>query len=280
MFGILKNVDTLGLAHYSTAFLLDPRQQTARFLGWRHLRDRIDFRFNPRGLWYLRDYRIAEVNSLAMSSLFQALDGCKLKIRKLYACNADSWGNISPEIDLAQEQYDYLLSVLDELEDLHVCISFKKSSDFQYPHPNMVLISRTWVNLIIEVAPYLKRLVLSQDYDTRYIFRPYYFRALCESIEFTRLRELHPHWARVTSDVLKSLITTAKETLTTLTLYAVTLADPNVRATDDLDPQAADTFNLRRRDSPYDLELLDSPSPASSDDPYEPPVSDIEYPDG
>lgn len=166
-----------------------------------------------------------------MSRVFQALDGCNLKVRKLYACNADPWGNLAPEFDLAQEQYDSVLPVLDELEDVHVCIKFKKSSDFRYPHPNTVLLSQTWLNLIIEVAPSLKRLVLSQDYDTRYIFRPYYFRALCESIGFTRLRELHLHWTRVTSGILESLIITAKETLTTLTLlYAVTLADPKVTA--------------------------------------------------
>ena len=32
-----ENLNTIGLAHYTTSFLLDPRQQKVRFLGWRHL---------------------------------------------------------------------------------------------------------------------------------------------------------------------------------------------------------------------------------------------------
>lgn len=44
-----KKFDMIGLAHYTTPFLLDPRQQNVRFLGWRRLRDQIDFRFQLIG---------------------------------------------------------------------------------------------------------------------------------------------------------------------------------------------------------------------------------------
>lgn len=83
-----RNVDTLEIAHYSTAFLLDSRQDKFRFLGCRHLREKIDFELNPTCLLYLRKYAIGRVNSLVLSKLFQTLEGCNLKIKKLHTCNA------------------------------------------------------------------------------------------------------------------------------------------------------------------------------------------------
>nr|UXX61849.1 hypothetical protein FAC4N16_22 [Penicillium fuscum] len=48
------NLDTVGLAHYTTAFLLDPQQKEVRFLGWRRLINQIDFRFRSEDLVALR----------------------------------------------------------------------------------------------------------------------------------------------------------------------------------------------------------------------------------
>lgn len=252
-----KNVDTIGIAHYMTSFLLDPRQQKVRFLGWRNLRDKIECRFDPVTLMYLHGLHMGRVNSLALSRLLQALNGCNLKIRKLHTCNADYCGEIGREIHLAQGQYGSLLSDLDELEDLHVCINLQQNRRSRFPESHMVLSSQTWLNLIIKVAPQLIKLTLSHDNDGDCRLRPYYFKELFKSIEFTQLRELHFHRTRVTSGVLKLLVTRAKATLTTLTLYGVNLYEGAFReADDDLDFSAANIFNFpvkRRRYSPRNV---------------------------
>lgn len=74
-----KKLDTIGLVHCTTPFLLDPRQQKVRFLGSRHLRDQIDCRFSPQGLSRLRGPWRTKFSSLALLRLFQALGPQKRK---------------------------------------------------------------------------------------------------------------------------------------------------------------------------------------------------------
>ncbi|KAJ5202629.1 hypothetical protein N7449_004708 [Penicillium cf. viridicatum] len=111
--GRFINLDTIGLAHHTTNYLLDPRQQKVRFLGWRHLINRIDFQFNHSGLGYLRGRRRNDINSLALSRPFQAFNESKRKqkIRKLRTCNADFCGGISPGSTVTQAQYNNLDAV-------------------------------------------------------------------------------------------------------------------------------------------------------------------------
>ena len=213
-----ENLDTVGLSHYTTRFLLDGRQKKVRFLSWRHLINRIGFRFGSKNLPALRGSGSPtdRVNSLAASRLLQALSETNRKIRKLSTCNADYCGDISPEISITQPQYSSLLSVLNELEDLHVCTAFLE------PNPAGILAARTWVNLLIKVAPRLERLTLSQSHS---------FRELSQQIEFTRLKELHLHKTHIVNDDLKSLLNSAKATLTIFTLFEVILLDDDITQT-------------------------------------------------
>ncbi|KAJ5628471.1 hypothetical protein N7490_010699 [Penicillium lividum] len=202
------NLDTIGLAHYSTSFLLDPRQERVRFLGWRRLINKIDFRFGSKNLWPLHGSGsvMGKVNPLAASRLLQALKGTNRKIRKLQTCNPDYCGNIGPEILLTEEQYSSVQSTLDDLEDLHVCTAFRTTK------PAHIMDTPTWVTMLIYVAPRLERLTISQDY---------YFGELSSKIHFDRLKELHLHKTWINSEDLKSFLMKAKETLTVFTLFEV-----------------------------------------------------------
>ncbi|KAJ5769686.1 hypothetical protein N7520_004245 [Penicillium odoratum] len=202
------NLDTIGLAHYSTSFLLDPRQERVRFLGWRRLINQIDFRFGRKNLWPLHGSGspMGKVNSLAASRLLQALNGTNRKIRKLQTCNPDYCGCIGPEILLTEEQFRSVQSTLDYLEDLHVCTAFRTTK------PAHIMDTPTWVTMLIYVAPRLERLTISQDY---------YFGELASKIHFNRLKELHLHKTWINSEDLKSFLMKAKETLTVFTLFEV-----------------------------------------------------------
>lgn len=204
------NIKTIGLAHYTTTFLLDPRQQKVRFLGWRHLISQIDFHFTHGSLSWLRGTasRVSKVNSLALSRILQALSESGRQIKKLHTCNADYCADIGPGIALTGAQYNSLLPVLDSLEDLHLCIAVE----------NM-----TWLNLITTVAPHLERLTLSDDQNTAYTLRPSRAGDFYQRLELNRLRELHLHQIHITSHSLKSMLTKSKGTLNHLTLFEVTL---------------------------------------------------------
>ncbi|KAJ5915394.1 hypothetical protein N7466_011327 [Penicillium verhagenii] len=202
------NLETTGLAHYSTSFLLDPRQEKVRFLGWRRLINQIDFRFESKDLQPLHGSGsvIGKVNSLGASRLLQALSKTNRKIIRLQTCNPDYCGNIGPEILLTEEQYSSVLSNLDELEDLHICTAFRTTK------PAYTMDIPTWVTLLIHVAPRLERLTISQDY---------YFGEISSKIQFHRLKELHLHRTWINSEDLKSFLMKAKETLTVFTLFEV-----------------------------------------------------------
>lgn len=208
------NLTTIGLAHYSTSFLLDPRQERVRFLGWRHLINQIDFRFGSKNLEPLHGTGsvMAKINSLAASKLLQALSLSRnhRKIRKLQTCNPDYCGNIAPDILLTAQQYSSLLSTLVDLEDLHVCTAFRTTK------PAYVMDTPTWINLFIHVAPCLERLTISQDY---------YIGELSSRIQFNRLKELHLHKTWVNSEDLKSLLMKAKKNLAIFSLFQVIIED-------------------------------------------------------
>lgn len=203
-----ENLDTIGLAHYPTTFLLDPRQQQGRFLGWHRLIDQIDFRFGSRNLSGLHGFIS---NTLALSRLFQALSESNRKIRKLSTCNADYCGEVRPEIDLTGGQYRSLISVFNEVEDLHICFAFNNN-----PKPTDVLTAPNWADLLLKIAPRLEKLTLSQDQ---------YSGKLFQKILFTRLKELHFHKTHILCDDLKSFLRNTKANLTVLTLFEITLDD-------------------------------------------------------
>lgn len=203
-----NNLDTIGLAHYTTSFLVDQRHKRVRFLGWRRLINQIDFRFSSKNLGPLHGSGsvMDKVNSLAASRLLQALSGTNRKISKLQTCNPDYCGNIAPEILLTEEQYSSVQTVLDDLEDLHVCTAFRTTK------PAHIMDAPTWITMLIHVAPRLARLTISQDY---------FFGELSSKIQLNRLKELHLHKTWVNSEDLKSFLIKSKETLAVFTLFEV-----------------------------------------------------------
>lgn len=153
-----QKLQIIGLAYYTTEFLLDPRQQTVPFLGRQQIMSRIDFRFDIYSLQSSthtnKDSQIRKQNSLALSKLFLALCGSSCRPRKLYTCNSDFCGDIGPTIALTEEQYNSLLSALKGLDELHLCIDLHEPA---------------WLKLFTNVAPQLKRLTLSQDHMPAYL---------------------------------------------------------------------------------------------------------------
>lgn len=241
-----QNLQIIGLAHYSTEFLLDPRQQTVPFLGRRQMMSQLDFRFDVHSLQSLIqtniNSQIRNLNSLALSKLFLALCGSGCKPRKLYTCDSNFCGDIGPKIALSEDQFDSLLSALKSLEDLHLCIDLNEAA---------------WLKLITNLAPQLERLTLSQDHLPRYLTQvemppcpaKSYVGNMFQEINFTRLRELHIHKLDIYFNTLKSLLLSVKKNLVILTLKRVTLRSEGLRAANDSASQHKESPNHHENQS-------------------------------
>ncbi|CAG7937415.1 unnamed protein product [Penicillium nalgiovense] len=153
----LESLDTIGLAHYSTTFLLDPSQQKGRLLGWHRLIDQIDFRIGSQNLSTLHGFIS---NTLALSRPFQALSETSQKIRKLSTCHDDYCGEVAPRNWPHRRaiQVRSSLSVVNEVEGQHICLAFNNK-----PTRRDMLAAPNWTDLFLKVAPRLERLALSQD---------------------------------------------------------------------------------------------------------------------
>ncbi|KAJ5087701.1 hypothetical protein N7456_011317 [Penicillium angulare] len=215
-----QKLQSVGLTHYKTEFLLDPRQKTVPFLGRQQMMSRIDFRFDIYSLQSIthtdKDSEIREKNSLALSKLVLALCGSSCRPRKLHTCSPDLCGDIGPTIALTEEQYDLLRSALKDIDELHLCI------DLHEP---------TWLKLLTNVSPQLKKLTLSQDHIPAHSAKSYAGNMFHE-VNFTRLRELHIHDLRTSFHSLKSLLIGVNKTLAILTLETVIIRSEKLKAPD------------------------------------------------
>lgn len=242
-----QKLQIVGLAHYKTEFLLDPRQQTVPFLGRRQMMSRIDFRFDIYSLQSItytdKESQIRERNSLALSKLFLALCGSSCRPRKLYTCGPDFCGDIGPKIALTEEQYDSLLSALKNIDELHLCI------DLQEP---------AWLKLLKTVAPQLKRLTLSQDHMHAYpefeeniptYATKSYTRNMFHGFNFTGLRDLRIHELDTYSDPLKSLLISVKESLAILTLQKIIIRSEKLKVADDSSLQFSEQSGSQENES-------------------------------
>ncbi|KAJ5261227.1 hypothetical protein N7478_011822 [Penicillium angulare] len=225
-----QNLQSIGLAHYTTEFLLDPRQETVPFLGRRQMMSRIDFRFDVYSLRSMNNSTKGsprrQKNSLAVSKLLLALCGSRCRPRKLYTCDSHFCGDIGPKLALSEEHFESLLSALNGLEDLHLCI------DLNQP---------PWLKLITHLAPRLERLTFSQDHTNMpaYSVESYIGNTFHE-IHFTRLRELHLHELAIYFNPLKSLLLSVKENLVILTLERVTIRSEVLRSADETSSQQSE----------------------------------------
>lgn len=215
-----KNLESVGLEHYTTSYLLDRRYDNVRCLGLRNLRAQMDSPFYARHLEDLEGLKIIPVNSLALCKLLEALGNSNKKIKRLHTCGPDYCGGISPELSLSQEQYGLLSRAVEKLEYLHLCINFPSAEKVEICSTPA---SKTTLDLLLLVAPSLKTLVFSQWHKDERRLDTSYFSELSDSIEFTQLEELNLHWIQVCPESFMSFLSTAKATLHTLTLDSVTL---------------------------------------------------------
>ncbi|KAJ5501224.1 hypothetical protein N7453_006041 [Penicillium expansum] len=225
-----KNIQTIGLAHYRTEFLLDPRQQTVPFLGRRQMISQIDFRFDVYSLQEStctnQASQIRKLNSLALSKLFLALCGSSCRPQKLSTCDSKFCYDIGPRIALSEEQSDSLLSTLEDLKDLHLCIDLNKAA---------------WLKLFRKLAPQLEVLTLSQDHMYAYLAKSYVGN-MFHDISFTRLRKLHINKLDTNFSSLRSLLLSVKKSLVTLTVKRVTIGSEESGATENPRLQDADAI--------------------------------------
>jgi hypothetical protein len=233
-----KNIQTIGLAHYRTEFLLDPRQKTVPFLGRRQMMSRIDFRFDVYSLGEStrtnKASQIRKLNSLALSKLFLALSSSSCRPRKLHTCDSNFCGDIGPRIALSEEQFDSLLSNLEGLEDLHLCIDLNEAA---------------WLKFFRKLAPQLEVLILSQDHMPSYLVQDEmpaypaksYVGHMFHDISSTRLRKLHIHELDINFSSLRSLLLGVKKSLVTLKVQRVTMRSEKSRATENPRSQHAES---------------------------------------
>ncbi|KAJ5389133.1 uncharacterized protein N7496_000201 [Penicillium cataractarum] len=215
-----KNLESIGLEHYTTSYLLDRRYNHVRCLGLRNLRAQMDSPFYSIHIVGLQGAEIIPVNSLALCKLLEALGNSNRKIKRLHTCGPDYCAGISPELSLSQEQYDLLSRAVEELEYLHLCINFPNEEKLEI---RSTPASKTTLDLLLMIAPSLKTLVFSQWHKDERRLDPSYFSELSDSIKFTRLEELNLHWIEVRPESFMSFLSTAKATLHTLTLDWVAL---------------------------------------------------------
>ncbi|OQD72836.1 hypothetical protein PENANT_c223G02143 [Penicillium antarcticum] len=270
-----KNIQTIGLAHYRTEFLLDPRQQTVPFLGRRQMMSRIDFRFDVYSLQEStrthQDSQIRKLNSLALSKLFLALCGSSCRPRKLSTCDSKFCCDIGPRIALSEEQFDSLLSTLEDLEDLHLCIDLDEAA---------------WLKLFRKIAPQLEVLTLSQHHmpfdlvqdDMHAYPAKSYVGNMFHDISFTRLRNLHIKKLDIDFSSLRSLLLSVKKGLVTLTVKRVRMrseesgATENPRSQDAESPDRQENERSVRYTSPLYQPTVPSHQPTSPyDEPTVPP---------
>lgn len=239
-----KNIQTIGLAHYRTEFLLDPRQQTVPFLGRRQMMSQIDFRFDVYSLQEStrtnKASQIRKLNSLALSKLFLALCGSSCRPRKLSTCDSKFCCDIGSRIALSEEQSDSLLSTLDDLEDLHLCIDLNEAA---------------WLKLFRKLAPQLEVLTLSQDHMPFYLVQgdmyaypaKSYVGNMFHDVSFTRLRKLHINKLNINFSSLRSLLLSVKKSLVTLTVKRVTIGSEESGATEN--PRSQDAESPDRQEN-------------------------------
>jgi hypothetical protein len=239
-----KNIQTIGLAHYRTEFLLDPRQQTVPFLGRRQMISQIDFRFDVYSLQEStrtnKASQIRKLISLALSKLFLALCGSSCRPRKLSTCDSKFCCDIGPRIALSEEQSDSLLSTLEDLEDLHLCIDLNEAA---------------WLKLFRKLAPQLEVLTLSQDHMPFYLVQDdmhaypakSYVRNMFYDISFTRLRKLHINKLNINFSFLRPLLLSVKKSLVTLTVKRVIMGSEESGATEN--PRSQDAESPDRQEN-------------------------------
>ncbi|CEJ53667.1 hypothetical protein PMG11_00017 [Penicillium brasilianum] len=215
-FASFRNLESVGLKHYATNFLLDRRQADFRYLGLQELRDQVEYVYHQSGMDLLQWHQVAKVNSLALSRVLLGLNESSQDFRALNTCGANFCGSTSPSLPLTDEQYNSVLLKLGNLEHLHMCICYDED-DLDCP-PN----SNTYIDLFISVAPQLTTLVFSQWYRSPREMGEQ-FLELSQNIRFTRLRELHLHWIEIGFESFKLFLNTTKGTLDSLSLELVTL---------------------------------------------------------
>ncbi|KAJ5930855.1 hypothetical protein N7466_006348 [Penicillium verhagenii] len=215
-FASFRNLDSVGLKHYATNFLLDRRQEDFRYLGLQELKDQVEYTYHNSGMNSLQRHEVAKVNSLALSRVLLGLNESSQKIRALNTCGTNFCGSNSPSLPLTDEQYNSVLLKLGNLEHLHMCICYDKD-DLDSP-PN----SNTYIDLFIYLAPQLRTLVFSQWYQGPREMGEQ-FSELSQNIRFTRLKELHLHWIEIGFESFKLFLNTTKGTLDSLSLELVTL---------------------------------------------------------
>ncbi|KAJ5396653.1 hypothetical protein N7509_004766 [Penicillium cosmopolitanum] len=232
-FARFSNLESIGLQHYTTSFLLDPRQNEVRCLGLRRLRDQMDLEFHPWHLSSLESKLNAKPTSLAWYRLVQALSGADnpFKPKELHTCSTDFCGRISLNVSLPQEEYDALLLNLSSLEYLHMCVSGGRSR----PESRQNAKANT-VDLLIEIAPRLKTLIFSQWSKSNYRRDRvhHHFLEIAQCINFTQLKKLHLYCIEIEYKSLKLFLNTAKATLDTLALELVTMRNDSHPVTDQM----------------------------------------------
>ncbi|KAL4938535.1 hypothetical protein BDV06DRAFT_200737 [Aspergillus oleicola] len=215
------NLESVGLKPYPTTFLVDPQQHEVSCLGVRHLKDQLEFTFQPIHSSHssIMSSASAKANSLAVSKLFQALGGCNQKLKRLHTCGLEFCDSILSELPVSQAEVDCLLLTLVDLEDLHICVSYDELT------PKKNATSMNAIGLLLAVAPSLKALAFSQLDRDQATMKYNYFLDVAQSIKFTQLKSLHLHWIEIQLPSLKSFLHTAKATLKTLTLDFVSMND-------------------------------------------------------
>ncbi|KAJ6024980.1 hypothetical protein N7540_005777 [Penicillium herquei] len=223
-FASFRNLESVGLKHYTTDFLLDQRQADFRYLGLPELRHQVEFVSFGCGMNFLQSNQVAKVNSIALSRVLLGLNESSQKIRALNTCGTNFCGSTSPSLPLTDEQYNSVLLKLGNLEYLHMCLCYDKDDLGRPPNSN------TYIDLFISVAPQLRTLVFSQWYrGPREMGEE--FSDLSQNIRFTRLKVLHLHWIEIGFESFKLFLNTTKGTLDSLSLDLVTLKTNTVRST-------------------------------------------------
>jgi hypothetical protein len=217
---LFDNTVTVGLQYYPAHFLLGSEKGAGfRCLGLRELkkqlrcRERHQKRYNGP-----MPAILANTHAKTFSALVNALIRSGRKIQSLHTCGYHFCGLALQHIQLAESDYHSLLSLLEELRSLHMCIRLPKNTS-----PDQTTFD-SLINILLTTAPTLEDLTFSQWIPNGEM-SPTYFENISQKIQFSQLRELCLQSIEITVNTFKAFLRTAAPTLTKITLEAISLTD-------------------------------------------------------
>lgn len=217
------NLGAVGLRQYNLAKRVRGQEPRLECFGWRKLKDRLGC--DPTIAWKYPlsppGPGVPNIRALTFSALLKAIGSSGRVIERLDTCGGCCSGLILADFKLTQAQCDSVLSILQELKDLHLCIRtwWGQPEDATYEF---------LLDILSTAAPSLETLTFSQSAvggEEELAVR--HFEWLSLHVHFSRLSKLEFRSIETALPALIRFLSTAAPTLKTMQFGTVSLTSNN-----------------------------------------------------